>query len=395
MNDILYPTFGMVAILAGLAAAWVLSNWLPIPTRGRNVPLDGLRGYMAFGVFLYHSVIWYGYLRTGSWNVPAVSVYRPLGDLCVKVFFMITAYLFVGKIIDSHERPMDWWTLFVSRVMRLTPLYLFALSGLLVMTGILTRWTPHESYRELTDHIGQWVAFTMVAAPDVNRLPDTSLLVAGVTWSLAYEWLFYLSLPLLALVLLKPVPVTAVLICGCLLLWMLIIKPKVIFPWSFIFGAAAAIVARTASVARALRSPAASLAVCVVMGWIFLVQNTVFAKASTLALMLAFIPIACGNSMFGILTSRASLLLGELSYSIYLLHGLLLSVIFDLVLGHALAGTLSPWQHWMIVAGAGIALVALSTLTFRVIERPCIRSAPRLAAWSSNLGSRLARWGEA
>ena len=392
MSDILHPGFGVVAILVGLATAWILSMWLPQQTKGRNIPLDGLRGYMAFGVFLYHSVIWYGYLRTGSWSAPASSVYRPLGDLCVKVFFMITAYLFVGKIIDSRRRPIDWWPLFVSRVMRLTPLYLVALVALLVMTGILTRWQLQEPYSDLIDHVGQWAAFTMVAAPDVNRLPDTSLLVAGVTWSLAYEWLFYLSLPLMALVLRKPVPVSAVLICTCLLLWLLIIKPKVIFPWSFIVGAAGAMIARSIVIARHLRGPTAAFVVCAAMGLNVIFQDGVLAKASTLVLMLVFIPVACGNSVFGVLTNRAALLLGEVSYGIYLLHGLLLSVVFDLVLGRSLAKTLSPWHHWAIVVGAGSALVVLSSMTFKLIERPCIRSVPRLATWSSNVGFRLTRW---
>lgn len=38
----------------------------PLPSRQFST-LDGLRGYAAFFVFLHHSAIWYGFLRTGTW----------------------------------------------------------------------------------------------------------------------------------------------------------------------------------------------------------------------------------------------------------------------------------------------------------------------------------------
>jgi peptidoglycan/LPS O-acetylase OafA/YrhL len=44
-----------------------------------------------------------------------------------------------------------------------------------------------------------WLAFTVFQAPDLNGFNPTSLIVAGVTWSLPYEWFFYLCLPVLAL----------------------------------------------------------------------------------------------------------------------------------------------------------------------------------------------------
>ena len=392
MTNLLNPAFGLAAMLVALATAFTASRWLSVETSGRNVPLDGLRGYMAFGVFLYHSVIWYDYLRTGAWGPPPASVYRPVGDLCVKVFFMITAYLFVGKIIDAKRRPIDWLLLFVSRVLRLTPLYLVAMSALVTVTGMLTQWHLQEPASALVDHVGHWLVFTMLDAPDINRLNDTWILIAGVTWTVGYEWLFYLSLPLLALILRRRVPLAVVVLCTVVVAWLVALKPNVFVPWSFVLGAVAAVLARMPSVAARLRGSGAGFVVIAAVAWTLFAQTIGPAKGLTMvALIVGFLPIACGNPVFGLLTNRAALLLGEASYGIYLLHGLLLSLTFELILGPSAARTLSPTQHWAFVAGVGIVLVLLTSVTFRCIERPAMQSARRVTAWLAGIGSMLAR----
>lgn len=66
---------------------------------GRNTAIDGMRRYLAFGVMLSHAVIWYYYARDPVWGLPPQSVYRDMGSVCVRSFFMITSYLFVGKLL--------------------------------------------------------------------------------------------------------------------------------------------------------------------------------------------------------------------------------------------------------------------------------------------------------
>lgn len=374
--DPLNPAFGILALGVALATAYLASRWLQVETSGRNLPLDGLRGYMAFGVFIYHSVVWYYYLRTGEWGPPPASVYRPVGDLCVKVFFMITAYLFVGKVIDAKRRPIDWLALYVSRVLRLTPLYLFSVVMLVTMTFALSGWKLQEPFGELLDQVGRWVAFTVISMPDVNRLPNTWRLIAGVTWTLSYEWLFYLSLPLVALVMRRRVPVATLLACTALMGWLLALKPNTFMPWSFVAGAVAATVAREPRIANRLCGRGVSILVVVAIAWALLAEGLGQTKASSfIALVLGFIPVACGNPVFGTLTNRPALLLGEVSYGLYLLHGLLLSFTFNLLLGNPVVKTLSATQHWFLVMLVGTVLVVVACMTFRWIERPAMRSA--------------------
>jgi len=103
--------------------------------------------------------------------------------------------------------------------------------------------------------------------------------------------------------------------------------------------------------------------------------------AQTALLSVFFCLVAAGSSLFGLLTHRASRALGELAYSIYLLHGLLLFVCFRLLLGQDLALRLSPLQFWLLVLGLVPALLGLSLASFRCVERPAMRRVDALTVW--------------
>lgn len=90
---------------------------------------------------------------------------------------------------------------------------------------------------------------------------------------------------------------------------------------------------------------------------------------------IAFFPIALGNDMFGILRSRGAKSLGEISYSIYLTHGIVLYALFSII-------ELSIHEISIYVFTLYIPLVialtsALSVLTYKNIERPWIEFAKR------------------
>ncbi|WP_419760663.1 acyltransferase family protein [Acidisoma sp.] len=72
----------------------MLADTPPTTTRARVQTIDGLRGFLAIGVFIHHSVIYHQYLLTGRWDVPPSVFYTNIGKAGVTVFFMITGYLF-------------------------------------------------------------------------------------------------------------------------------------------------------------------------------------------------------------------------------------------------------------------------------------------------------------
>lgn len=89
---------------------------------------------------------------------------------------------------------------------------------------------------------------------------------------------------------------------------------------------------------------------------------------------ITFIAIVCGNSFLGLLTSNAARLIGQISYSIYLLHGFLLYTIFNLLLKRKLTAGITEINFWMITMVITILLIFTCSLTYKYIEEPFINS---------------------
>ena len=124
------PLPALACLLVAMATAYLLGKKFGVPSSlGRFNSIDGLRGYLAFFVFLHHASIWYFYLQTGKWALPPSNLYTQFGHSSVFLFFMITGFLFFSKLIDGRTQTIDWGKLFVSRLLRLAPLYLFWVLG--------------------------------------------------------------------------------------------------------------------------------------------------------------------------------------------------------------------------------------------------------------------------
>lgn len=344
--------------------------------------IDGLRGYLAFGVFLHHALIWQNYLQDGQWRLPDSRLFIHLGQSSVSLFFMITALLFFNKLLDGRERRIDWLALYVSRVARLLPVYLVAMVGLFVSVGCMTAWTLQVPLWSLVKQLGHWLAFTAVYEPDINGLTSTWRIVAGVTWSLPFEWLFYFGLPLMGLLLgLRP-PLAALGIGVAALAWLFTWHPNPQLLLPFASGIAAAGLARSARWRALASTPWASLLALLSLCALPWVADTAFCWPAWSLLTVFFALVAGGNTLFGLLHHPLSRQLGELTYGIYLLHGLVLHTAFQLVIGPAVARGLSPLAYWGVVAALTPLLLALCWLVFRFIERPAMRSArPLLERW--------------
>ena len=191
------PAIGALAI--ALATCFLIAKLSRSEfIEGRYVSIDGLRGLLAFFVFLHHSCIWYFYINTGQWTTPPSYFYTQLGQSSVIIFFMITGFLFFSKLIDARSRDIDWQRLFVSRVLRLTPLYIFAVFIVLSIVLYLGKGSINQTVSATSFDLAQWLSFTIFGAPNINNT-DTGNIMAYVYWTLPYEWSFYLALPLFAL----------------------------------------------------------------------------------------------------------------------------------------------------------------------------------------------------
>ena len=93
------PLFPIVAVLiVFITLRFFPKNFTPQMSPKRFNSIDGLRGYLAFSVYLHHSIVWYFYLQDEIWQAPPTRLFRHLGEASVAVFFMITSFLFLTKL---------------------------------------------------------------------------------------------------------------------------------------------------------------------------------------------------------------------------------------------------------------------------------------------------------
>lgn len=377
----------LVAIIFAVGTSFTLAKLFGAPPiQGRFACIDGLRGYLAFFVFLHHSSIWYFYLRTEQWVIPPSFLYTHFGQSSVMLFFMITGFLFFGKLLNDGTRPIDWLQLFVSRFLRLTPLYLFVMTLLFLVVLVLSNGILIETLPKLARDIIGWLSFTMLGAPDLNGIENVWVVVAGVTWSLPYEWKFYFTLPLIAIIIGARPPIIYIglsLIC----LWYFEVWHVNFHYLSFLSGIFAAILVRSEVFCRIARNRMLSLVAigCLAAAFSF---STAYELTPLVLLTVFFMLVAAGNSLFGVLLSATSRTLGELAYGIYLLHGVALFTLFNFVLGLPASRALNAGQHWMLIYGVTPILVTGCFFVFRYIEHPFMQQTSTLTAWLRCHGSR-------
>lgn len=375
MNPI-NPIWALIALVIALFASQIIVRIVGEPGKqARYVAVDGLRGFLALFVFIHHSSVWYFYLKSGQWKIPPSHLYTNLGQGSVALFFMITGFLFYGKLLDGRHNAIDWGRLYVSRFMRLYPLYLLAMILLLIVVAIRSDWSLHETPQSLLTNIVKWLGFTVVGNPNLNNIDSTQIMVAGVTWTLTYECFFYLALPILAITTrtLPPISFLAFGLLGVTLqrhYW----HPNLFILSIFLGGVLAALLVRNDTLRRwaTLRPFSLIILLCI------LTEFTAF-KGSyrfipLVLLTLSFCLIACGNDVFGILSHPASRMLGEISYGVYLLHGLVLFVYWKYIIGFERAVSLTAISYWLTQFCSIPILIAISYLTFRYIEKPAMRS---------------------
>ncbi|MBN0394454.1 acyltransferase, partial [Pseudomonas aeruginosa] len=90
--------------------------------------------------------------------------------------------------------------------------------------------------------------------------------------------------------------------------------------------------------------------------------------------------IAAGSSLFGLLTQALSRFLGEMTYSMYLLHGCILFISFELLIGRDNAKAFSALEHWLVIGAITPLVVLASYLSFRFIESPAMQRSRQLSA---------------
>lgn len=379
-----------------------------VPPRGRLIALDGLRGIAALVVVFHHI---YQTARpfiepsTNAWAVGSLWWFissTPIkllsaGSEAVLVFFVLSGLVVPLPLIGQGVRT--WLGFFASRLVRLyVPVW-----ASLVLAGIWINTLPHPAGAVTA---GSWVARTNGTQASLGLLFSEAGLMRNsfssnsVLWSLRWELVFSLALPLfiLAARAVKRFWVIAVAVCFCLtIIGKLLDIDALLYLPVFFLGTLVAInlKALRSWAERVRRRPRArpigclvtvASALSIVVSWMLrpILQAgtplsdivgslTPVGALGLVACAIAFGPVARG------LSARVPQWLGKVSFSLYLTHlPILVALIY--LLGD---------RNWGLVALVGVPLVlCVAYLFYRFVESPSHRLAKLIGSATSGVATR-------
>lgn len=358
-------------IIATCSGAVLARLGFPLPEGRRIGCVDGLRGYLAIAVFTSHALLWVQMIkRTGEWGDHPTAMLNQLGNGAVGLFFMVSGLVFYPYIRKGFSGT-SWVSIYTSRIFRIMPLV--GASVLIIVLIISTRTGRVLQATDLPS-LGQWLIG--YARPPLMGYAKSWLVNAGVLWSIWYEWVFYVAL-LPALAVLSDairgrfptctLPLLAIAIGVLSRAAHLPIKFLAYLPL-FAVGMLAYEIQRKERVSVLLRTRMASAAATASLLIGMNVADTPTATALPFFAFL-FVCVACGNTLFGLLNTKGALVLGECSFGIYVLHAIVLYLLFEF----GGAGELS--YVGLLTAAlpfVSVLIVILCAFTFLLIERPSI-----------------------
>ena len=350
---------------------------------GYLLPLECLRGVAILLVFLFHA---WGISGLGTPDSPGLLLSFILsGSTGVTLFFVLSGFLLFLPWIETGGQQPSVRRYYVARVLRIVPLYAFAIAVAVVVTG---QWEVGLRAAGF-----QFVGFELFP-------------FSAVWWTLTTEFQFYLLLPLFGLAWQRRGP-WRWLVVVCLLAWLVaycvvfVLRPeaKTVFSYwltkslfgrlpAFLIGMAAALI-----FVRFLRAGAGQR-VAGTVGLVLAVLTTallgvVLRQAAVLgdwlaewswhlhhtweALLWTLLVLLCLNGFTGLalLVNRAWAVLGKLSYSFYLWHVPVLYYLIDPIkTGLGEDGYRQSIWLWLIPLAAFLLTVLLSYVSYRWIELP-------------------------
>lgn len=333
--------------------------------------IDGSRGYLAFFVFLHHSYIWQVFLKTNNWEDPKSNLYNQFGETSVVFFFIITAFLFTGKLIKSKNQEIDWSLYIKARFFRLFPMYFFSVIIIFILVAFLTNFQIEVPFYENLKSSISWILFRIYKDANLNGFEFTDKLNAGVTWTLAYEWAFYFLLPLIALFFkIKNNYKSIIIFTVTAIIIMVVNKSSLRHFTPFLGGIAVALLLNTNKLKAILKQKKYTVLAIALLAISVYFFNGGKKPVQIVIFSLVFLIIASGNTFFGSLSSTISRKFGQVTYSLYLLHGILLFILFNFIIGLEKARKLSDLEFWLIITATIFPLILICQLTFKYIELP-------------------------
>lgn len=328
-----------------------------------------LRGWAILSVFIYH-------LRPG---------WMPAGFLGVDLFFVVSGFL-MGAIYDPRK-PDATWTFFFNRAKRILPAYFTALLAIVIAAAIIV--LPHEF-----DDVERHAVYAAFLIPNIGYWLDGSYFANATfrpglhLWSLGVEFQFYLIVPVIVWLFNRRPSFLAALAIFSFVACLAIVatRPRYAFfllpfrLWEFLIGFYACklmgvLPGNRSSLLKWLAIPLSLCLIAVMFAPITEANHpkygAIVATLATAGILAIGLPAAVMTSW----PSRAAALIGEYSYSIYLVHFPVIVFWFYRPFAPIGGFIATPLD---ILAVAAITAI-LSLILFHVVETPLRKAkSPRL-----------------
>lgn len=391
----IYSGWAVVALFAAVLAAVASPLFSRADETGsfsnvahRIETLDGLRGFLALGVATHHGIIYYHYLLSGAWRAPPSTLFNQLGRASVGLFFIITAYLFWEKALRA-KGPADFAALLTGRFFRIAPVYCFLMLVATLVGLIATGFVICEPLPTLLGEGARNFAFGVLPVTPFNGI-NIPQHFAGVTWTLVYEWRFYLLLPLVAFLPRRrslDIVIVAIIVAS-IMSWrthQLHFALIALFLWGILCA-----IAKQRNFLLGLSSWIYSTISLFAFSAVYILFHRTFAGPVPAALLaVGFYAILCGGDMFGLLNLKPARRLGAISYDLYLVHGLILATAFAVPNIKAVALS-SPAAYWLTLGDIVFVALAAALMLRVFIELPGLAAGRRLRASFAPNGVRQA-----
>lgn len=353
--------------------------------------LDGLRGILAISVFFVHALLSYYYVQTGNWGGGHVSnFYAQMGTFPVTMFFFVTGFLFWSKLIESPSGT-PFFAFIKTRARRILPAYFCSLTSALVILFWQYGLHARVSLSKLATQVFLWVLCGVpFGFPTINGLSASHITTAGVFWTLRIEWAFYLLVPFIGWFARKSRVLLYLLLCVLVnfaipmdrlhyVAGKLLDLPYMLAHFSvpcFSVGILAAHTRRKWKLDMLRHWLCTPVAIVLWLVAMFVAPPRFgFIESGLLAPI--FFMVVFGNDFHGLLTSRLLSFLGTISYSLYVMHGVVLYACTQSMNRFVELKSLDTLQYWFLVGLIGAMVIVVSSLTYRFVEYPWLRKRMR------------------
>lgn len=335
-------------------------SFLDVQTDKHNHEVNGLRFFLAIGVAFHHFVYSFNFHSGHGWVITGYDVNAFMGRFGVAIFFIISGYLFYNKI----SIKTDWKIFFLKRFLRIAPMALTS-SAICVVIAITLDDGSFDITKQFWNIMYWFDASLYNLRMNISSIPNASLINAGVTWTLYWEWAFYFSLPFLSLLMKDGarLPVVITVIAASYYFIPMVDYKTACYAALF----AAGFLAKELNFKSQNQFLINIVPICLLL--------MMFYTGSS-ALSLPMIPLCFGffvlcnnkNAIYGLLRNKGVTRLGEISYSIYILHGIAWYLLNTFMSSKSIV---DPW--YLAISGLVLIIaIIFCAFTYIKIEKPCM-----------------------